>query len=114
MLQAAGADLVAGHSAHVFHGVEWGAAGPVLYDLGGALDDYRVDRRLRNDLGLLAVWRPAEPSLELVGLALDYGFTDLATGADADWVAARLESACGALGTDVRRVGEQRWQVVRR
>ncbi|HET6814610.1 MAG TPA: CapA family protein, partial [Actinomycetota bacterium] len=35
----AGATLVAGHSAHVPHGV----AGPVLYDLGDFLDDYRVD-----------------------------------------------------------------------
>ena len=45
----AGATLVAGHSAHVPHGV----AGSVLYDLGDFLDDYRVDPRLRNDLGLL-------------------------------------------------------------
>ena len=44
-----GATLVAGHSAHVPHGV----AGRVLYDLGDFLDDYRVDPRLRNDLGLL-------------------------------------------------------------
>ena len=48
-LLAAGATLVAGHSAHVFHGVE----GPVLYDLGDFIDDYAVDPRLRNDLGLL-------------------------------------------------------------
>ncbi|HEV3498246.1 MAG TPA: CapA family protein, partial [Actinomycetes bacterium] len=34
----AGATLVAGHSAHVPHGV----AGRVLYDLGDFLDDYRV------------------------------------------------------------------------
>src|SRR4029453_15297459 len=48
-LVGAGATLVAGHSAHVPHGV----AGPVLYDLGDFLDDSRVDPRLRNDLGLL-------------------------------------------------------------
>ena len=43
--------LVAGHSAHVFHGAEPG----VLYDLGDFLDDYAVNSRLRNDLGLLFV-----------------------------------------------------------
>ena len=48
-----GAELVA---AHVFHGVGWSAAGPVLTDLGDALDDYRVDPVLRNDLGVLAIW----------------------------------------------------------
>ena len=36
-------------SAHVFHGAEPG----VLYDLGDFLDDYAVNSRLRNDLGLL-------------------------------------------------------------
>jgi poly-gamma-glutamate synthesis protein (capsule biosynthesis protein) len=48
-LVGAGAALVAGHSAHVFHGVQ----GRVLFDLGGFIDDYAVDPVLRNDLGLL-------------------------------------------------------------
>jgi Bacterial capsule synthesis protein PGA_cap len=47
-LRQAGATLVAGRSAHVFHCVKGG----VLYDLGGFLDDYAVDPELRNDLGL--------------------------------------------------------------
>jgi poly-gamma-glutamate synthesis protein (capsule biosynthesis protein) len=113
-LQAAGADLVAGHSAHVFHGVGWTGGGPVLYDLGDALDDYAVDARLRNDLGVLAVWRPgasAERALELVGLRLDFCHTRLAAGADADWIAARLTRACRELGTEVERTGEQRFLV---
>lgn len=44
VLTAAGADLVAGHSAHVPHGV----AGSVLYDLGDLVDDYAVHPVLRN------------------------------------------------------------------
>ena len=108
-LVAAGADLVAGHSAHVFHGIGTIEGRPVLYDLGDALDDYRVDEALRNDLGLLALWRPgADPDLELVGLRLDYCETGLAHGADADWIAARLKRACAELGTRAQRVGEQR------
>jgi hypothetical protein len=48
-LLEAGSTVVAGHSAHLFHGL-----GPrVLYDVGDFLDDYAGDRRLRNDLGLL-------------------------------------------------------------
>jgi poly-gamma-glutamate synthesis protein (capsule biosynthesis protein) len=109
-LVAAGADLVAGHSAHVFHGIEWIGEHPVVYDLGGALDDYAVDPRLRNDLGLVALWRPeGEPRLELVGLELRYCETALASGAEADWIAARLESACAPFGTRVERIGEQRF-----
>jgi poly-gamma-glutamate capsule biosynthesis protein CapA/YwtB (metallophosphatase superfamily) len=109
-LLAAGADAVAGHSAHVFHGVALTAAGPVLYDLGGALDDYAIDPELRNDLGVLARWRPrAEPEIELIGLRLGFCRTELAVGADADWIAARLERACGKLGTSVKRMNEARF-----
>ena len=112
-LVAAGADLVAGHSAHVFHGIEWIDERPVLYDLGGALDDYAVDPRLRNDLGIIALWRPeGEPRLELVGIELRYCETGLAGGAAADWIAARLESACAPFGTRLERIGEQRFAVL--
>jgi poly-gamma-glutamate synthesis protein (capsule biosynthesis protein) len=106
---AAGATLVAGHSAHVFHGVGWRGGSPLLFDLGDALDDYAVDPRLRNDLGVMALWRPgaAEPGLDLVGLSLDYCRTGLAHGWDAEWIAARLADACEALGSSVERTAEQ-------
>jgi poly-gamma-glutamate capsule biosynthesis protein CapA/YwtB (metallophosphatase superfamily) len=111
-LLAAGADAVAGHSAHVFHGVDLSGDGPVLFDLGDALDDYAVDRRLRNDLGLLALWRPGgAPELELVGLYLDFCRTRLATGRDADWISRRLELSCGELGSRVERLDESRFAV---
>jgi poly-gamma-glutamate capsule biosynthesis protein CapA/YwtB (metallophosphatase superfamily) len=111
-LVAAGADLVAGHSAHVFHGIEWVGRRPVAYDLGGALDDYAVDRRLRNDLGVLAVWRPrSDRELELVGLELGFCETELARGAAAEWIARRLEHACAAMGTRVARLSEQHFAV---
>jgi poly-gamma-glutamate synthesis protein (capsule biosynthesis protein) len=112
-LLRAGADLVAGHSAHVFHGIEQTEAGLVAYDLGDALDDYEIDRKLRNDLGILALWHTGREGvwLELVGLCLEYCYTGLATGADADWIARRLDSACGELGTKVERLDEQRFRV---
>ena len=110
----AGADIVAGHSAHIFHGVAWKGEHPLLFDLGDALDDYAVDARLRNDLGVLAIWRPgSQVPLELVGLRLDYCRTGLAYGADADWIAARLAAACGPLGTAVERADEQRFRISR-
>lgn len=97
----AGAALVAGHSAHVFHGVER----RILYDLGDFLDDYAVDPELRNDLGLLFVvtvrhHRPVR--LEAFPLKLDLCFTRLAEGEDAAWIARRFRDACRAFGTDVR------------
>jgi poly-gamma-glutamate capsule biosynthesis protein CapA/YwtB (metallophosphatase superfamily) len=97
----AGATLVAGHSAHVFQGV----AGNVLYDLGDFIDDYAVDARLRNDLGLLFLVSLDERGparLEAVPLELEYCHTRLATGEEADWVRRRFTDACADLGTEVR------------
>ncbi|MFL6268517.1 MAG: CapA family protein [Actinomycetes bacterium] len=99
-LLEAGATLVAGHSAHVPHGV----AGRVLYDLGDFLDDYRVDPRLRNDLGLLFLVTldgQGPVRLEALPLKLEFCHTRLATGADAAWMGRRFRSACAALGTTV-------------
>jgi poly-gamma-glutamate capsule biosynthesis protein CapA/YwtB (metallophosphatase superfamily) len=98
-LTEAGATLIAGHSAHVPHG----AQGRVLYDLGDFVDDYAVDRRLRNDLGLLFLVEldAAGPrTLEAVPLKLDFCRTRLATGDDAAWIARRFERACAELGTE--------------
>jgi poly-gamma-glutamate capsule biosynthesis protein CapA/YwtB (metallophosphatase superfamily) len=99
-LLEAGATLVAGHSAHVPHGV----AGRVLYDLGDFLDDYRVDPRLRNDLGLLFLVTldgHGPVRLEALPLKLEFCHTRLASGADAAWTRRRFRSACAALGTTV-------------
>ncbi|HEY6709531.1 MAG TPA: CapA family protein [Actinomycetota bacterium] len=96
----AGATLVAGHSAHVPHGV----AGPVLYDLGDFLDDYRVDPQLRNDLGLLFLVTldgRGPIRLEALPLKLEYCHTRLATGSDAAWMRRRFRAACATLGTTV-------------
>ena len=113
-LLTAGADAVAGHSAHVFHGAALTPAGPVLYDLGGAIDDYAIDEELRNDLGLLAEWRPrSDPEIQLIGLRLGYCRTELAAGADAEWIARRLQRACAKLGTSVERLDEARFALLR-
>ncbi len=44
-----GVDLLHGHSAHVFQGVEAYHGGLILYDTGDFLDDYAVDPERRND-----------------------------------------------------------------
>jgi hypothetical protein len=105
-LVEAGATLVAGHSAHVFQGV----AGRVLYDLGDFLDDYAVDPLLRNDLGLLflvTLDRGGPCRLEAIPLKLEYAYTRLADGDDADWIRRRFRAACASFGTVVT-AGDER------
>ncbi|WP_020577199.1 CapA family protein [Actinopolymorpha alba] len=100
VLLAAGATLIAGHSAHVFHGV----ADSVIFDLGDFVDDYRVDPYLRNDLGifvLLTLDGPRPRVLRVVPLALEYCFTRLARPSEYTWVRDRFVAACQALDPDL-------------
>ncbi len=100
-LRDAGASLVAGHSAHVFHGID----DTVLYDLGDFLDDYATSSTLRNDLGLLYLVELDDVGarrLEAIPLALDFCSTRLADRDEAAWITRRFRHACAAFGTDVK------------
>lgn len=48
-----GVDIVHGHSAHVFQGIEQYDDALILHDTGDFVDDYAVDESLRNDRGFL-------------------------------------------------------------
>jgi poly-gamma-glutamate capsule biosynthesis protein CapA/YwtB (metallophosphatase superfamily) len=93
----AGATLVAGHSAHVFHGM----APHVIYDLGDFLDDYAVDRVLRNDLGLLFLVDLAGDRLEAIPLRLEYAYTRPAVGDEREWIKRRFTATSAAFGIEV-------------
>ena len=96
-LVAAGADLVAGHSAHIFHGIEWIGDARSLRP-GGAPTTTPSIRGCGTTSGS-SPWRPlGEPRLELVGARAPL-LRDGARGPAADWIAARLESACAPFGT---------------
>jgi poly-gamma-glutamate capsule biosynthesis protein CapA/YwtB (metallophosphatase superfamily) len=99
-LLRAGATVVAGHSAHVFHGIE----GSVLYDLGDFVDDYATHPTLRNDRGLLFLLTldaHGPLHLEALPLELDFCRTRLAHDEAAAWIRRRFADACGRLGTTV-------------
>lgn len=49
----AGADIIYGHSAHVFRGIEIYQGKPILYPTGNFIDDYAVDEIERNDQSLI-------------------------------------------------------------
>lgn len=99
-LLAAGADLVAGHSAHVVHG----AGHRVLYDLGDLVDDYAHHPELRSELSafVLVTLEPGRSTrVEVVPLRLHLGRTEVATGEDAAWFRRRFRRASADLGTEV-------------
>jgi poly-gamma-glutamate synthesis protein (capsule biosynthesis protein) len=96
----AGATLVAGHSAHVPQGVR----GRVLFDLGDFLDDYHVDRWLRNDLSLLwlvTIDAQGPQRVEGVPVHLDYARTRPADSHETHELLRLLSQRCEAVGSAV-------------
>jgi poly-gamma-glutamate capsule biosynthesis protein CapA/YwtB (metallophosphatase superfamily) len=51
----AGADIIFGHSSHVFRGIEFYKSRPILYGAGDFVDDYAVDEIERNDQSFIHV-----------------------------------------------------------
>jgi hypothetical protein len=100
-----GATLIARHSAHVFHCLDR----HVPYDLGDFLDDYAVNTKLRNVLGLLFLIDLAGNRLEAIPLKLELVHMRLADGCDARVGAAPLpQSLRGVRVRGGRRGGPPR------
>ena len=105
-LEEAGATLVAGHSAHV----PQGPSGRTLFDLGDFIDDYAVDSRLRNDLGLLwliTLDAGGPLRIEAVPVKLEFAHTRQASDVEATLLLALLEERCAAVGSIVQREGDR-------
>ena len=109
-LAAEGVDVIHGHSAHVFHGVEVYDGSLLCYDMGDFVDDYRVDRRLRNDRSflfevLVAGGEVAELRLFPVEI---YDYSVHETGRDvARWSRERMRGLSREFGTEFERDGKE-------
>ena len=98
----AGADIIFGHSGHVFRGVELYKGKPIIYCAGDFIDDYAVDEIERNDQSFIFVVEARGG--EIRGLRLhptvitDYQ-ARLARGIEAEEIASRMTRLCRELGT---------------
>lgn len=69
----AGADIIHGHSSHVFQGIEIYKNKLILYDTGDFIDDYAVNDVVRNDLSCLVrvlVQNKRVSGVEIIPLAI--------------------------------------------
>ncbi len=109
-LVEAGVDLIHGHSAHVFQGVEVYAGVPIIYDAGDFVDDYAVDDELRNDRGFLfeltvtADGTPTELRLHPTEIS-DCAVHEARPGA-AEWSRERMRELSEPFGTEFDRDGD--------
>ncbi len=106
---SAGADLFWGHSAHVVQGIEFWGGKAILYDTGDFVDDYAVDRELRNDLSALfrvTVEPPRILGVEAIPVAIDDMRVNLARGSEWEWFRRKLAALCSERGTRVVERGK--------
>lgn len=101
--------IVYGHSAHVFHGVELYRGWPILYAAGDLVDDYAVDKDLRNDHQLLFEVRLGEDALRRIVLHpvfIRHGRVLPADHTRRTWTCTRMQALCRDLGTQTRLDGD--------
>lgn len=99
-----GVDLIYGHSAHIFQGVEVHQAKLILYDTGDFLDDYAVDPVLRNDWSFIFCVEADAAGirgLRMTPVRLRYARVDLAAGLERDAILRRMRELCAELDTPV-------------
>jgi len=105
-----GVDVIHGHSAHVFQGIEVCDGRPILYDAGDFVDDYAVDDRLRNDRSFLfelSVTAEGEPTrLRLTPTEIDDFAVHEADAQAAEWSRTRMRDLSAAFGTSFERDGD--------
>jgi poly-gamma-glutamate synthesis protein (capsule biosynthesis protein) len=109
-LATRGVDLVHGHSAHVFQGIEVHDGVPILYDTGDFVDDYAVDDDLRNDRGFLFEVRAdadgALRELRLLPTVIDDCRVHRADRRAAQWCRERMRELSEPFGTEFERDGD--------
>jgi poly-gamma-glutamate synthesis protein (capsule biosynthesis protein) len=105
----AGADLIFGHSSHVFRGVGLHSGVPIIYAAGDFIDDYGISEAERNNWSMLHVLEMAQPTrrLHLHATLIDRMRARLAHGEEAATILSLMASLCSELGTSVRQAGGQ-------
>jgi poly-gamma-glutamate synthesis protein (capsule biosynthesis protein) len=102
LLINAGADLVIGHSPHVFQGIEIYRKRPIIYSAGDFIDDYAVDPEERNDESFIFVLETDGEgfrSLKIYPTLIRACQARLATGDEARRLARKMAKLCLDLKT---------------
>jgi len=104
-----GADVIHGHSAHIFQAVEVFNHKIILYDTGDFIDDYVVDPVLRNDLSFyfqLTIRNKGIERLQLFPVTISHRQVNFSSHPDAEWSIRRLQQLSSRFGTFIHTNGE--------
>ncbi len=106
-----GADIVLGHSCHVFRGIEIYRDRLILYSTGDFVDDYEIDEIERNDESFIFVVQTDGnriTGLTLHPTVISHMQARLASPRNAVIIANRMQMLCDRLGTQSRWNEEKR------
>jgi len=97
-----GADIIFGHSAHVFRGIEIYRNKVILYSTGNFIDDYAVDEIERNDQSFIFIIETKNKQIakiELYPTIIENFQAKLAVGDEAEDIALKMQTLTAELGT---------------
>ncbi len=100
----AGADILHGHSAHIFQGIEIYKNKLIMYDTGDFIDDYMVDPILRNDRSFLfnvTIDKKGPKKITLIPTLIDSLQVNTASKKDAQKSLARIRKLSEKFGTKI-------------
>lgn len=100
-----GADIVFGHSCHVFQGIEIYQGRPIIYSSGDFVDDYAVDEIERNDQSFVFVvecYKDKTAKLELYPTVIRDFQAWLASGEEKEEIAEKMQALCEEFNTTVK------------
>ena len=104
----AGADVIHGHSAHIFQGIEIYKNKIILYSTGDFIDDYAIDEKLHNDrsfLFLISFTQKGPESLRLIPIIIKNMQVTKAPYATARAMFKKIQSLSQELNTSISTNG---------
>lgn len=97
-----GVDIIHGHSAHIFQGVEVYQKKLILYDTGDFVDDYTVDLVLRNDRSFFFIVEATKEgpiALRLIPTLITQFQVNRSTGKEAEETLLRMQKLSAEMHT---------------
>jgi len=104
-----GADIIHGHSAHIFQGIEIYKEKVIMYSTGDFVDDYAVDSHLRNDRSFLfniIVEYGKIREIQLIPTLINNFQVNKAPSSDAKVSLDRMRMLSKELGTEITADGK--------
>jgi poly-gamma-glutamate capsule biosynthesis protein CapA/YwtB (metallophosphatase superfamily) len=99
-----GADIIHGHSSHVFQGIEIYQNKIIMYDTGDFIDDYAVDPKLRNDQSFfftVTVSKNSPISATLTPVIIKDMQVNIADGAEKEEIIGRMQQLSQQFNTKI-------------